>query len=139
MNTILKPFGFGLMAIVLLLGAAGCSTTKSDSVALKGTWQGEENGQPAGSLTLADGNLEFHGVDGKEWYKGTYTLHEDTNPKQMTVLINDCPAPQYVGKTANAIYRIENGVLTIAGCEPGNPAIPASFDAPGVRQLTFRR
>lgn len=138
MKTHLKRLGFGLMTMVLVLGAVGCSKTKSDAVALKGTWQAEADGKPAGSMMLADGNLEYHGADPKEWYKGTYTLREDTNPKQMTILINDCPFPQYVGKTANAIYRIDNGVLTIAGNEPGNPAIPASFDAPGARQMTFK-
>ena len=136
--TTLKHLGFGLITIVLFLAAAGCSKTKPDAVALKGTWQAQENGKPAGSLVLADGNLEYHGADPREWYKATYTLHEDTNPKQMIIMINDCPFTNYVGKTANAIYRIENGVLTIAGCEPGNPAMPTGFGGPGVRLMSFK-
>lgn len=140
MKTILTPLkrlGFGLITIALLL-AAGCSKTKPDAVTLKGTWQAQENGKPAGSLTLDNGDLEYRGADPREWYKATYTLHEDTNPKQIIILINDCPFTNYVGKTANAIYRIENGVLTIAGHEPGNPAIPTSFGGPGVRQMSFK-
>jgi uncharacterized protein (TIGR03067 family) len=134
-------------SMALLFAAIGCSkqdkpavAAKSDLATLQKTWHGEEGGGAAGatnSLVLSGNNLEFHGANPQEWYKGTFTLREDTTPKQMIVVITDCPAPQYVGKTANAIYRIENGTLTIAGNEPGNPAVPASFDAPGTRMLTF--
>lgn len=72
-----------------------------------------------------------------EWYKATFVLREDTTPKQLQAVITDCPAPQYVGKTANAIYKIEDGKLTLTGNEPGNPAVPGSFDAPGARQIVF--
>jgi len=116
------------------------SAPKSDLVVLQKSWHGEEQGQPASqtnSLVLSGNNLEFHGANPQEWYKGTFTLREDTTPKQMIVTITDCPAPQYVGKIANAIYRIENGTLIIAGNEPGNPAFPASFDAPGCRLIRF--
>jgi uncharacterized protein (TIGR03067 family) len=159
-NIISKTLLVSLMTI--LLAAIGCSKAdkadstaqqkpestaqekpdtapKSDLAALQKSWRGEEQGQPAGqtnSLVLSGNNLEFH-ANSQEWYKGTFTLHEDTNPKQMIVTITDCPAPQYVGKIANAIYRIENGTLIIAGNEPGNPVVPASFDAPGTRLLKF--
>ena len=87
---------------------------------------------------MAGANLEFHGADPNEWYKATFTLHEDTTPKQLVAVITECPIPQYVGKTANAIYRIENGTLTLTGNEPGNPAVPVAFDAPGTRQIVFK-
>ena len=123
--------------LALLLGAFGCSK-HSDSAALKGTWQGREGGAvQADSLVLADNNLEFHGANPQEWYKGTFTLHEDANPKQMIITITDCPFPKYVGQTANAIYRIEKGKLTIAGNEPGDPAMPTAFNARGTRTMVF--
>ena len=133
--------------MTVLFAVIGCSkaekansAVKSDLAAIQKTWHGEEHGQPANqanSLILSGNNLEFHGANPQEWYKGTFTLREDTTPKQMIVTITDCPAPQYVGKIANAIYRIENGALIIAGNEPGNPAVPASFDAPGCRLIRF--
>jgi uncharacterized protein (TIGR03067 family) len=133
------------MAIVF--AAVGCSkkdtaepAVKSDLATIQKSWNGQERGRALGQtnmLVLSGNNLEFHGANPQEWYKGTFTLHEDTTPKQMIVVITDCPAPQYIGKTANAIYRIENGTLTIAGNEPGNPAMPATFDAPGTRLVTF--
>lgn len=138
MKMIIKVFS--LVIVLTLIGFAGCSRHKPDSVALQGAWQGSQKGQSqAGdSLTLSGDKLEFHTANGQEWYKGTFTLHEDTNPKQMTVVITDCAAPQYVGKTANAIYRIENGTLTIAAYEPGNAAIPTSFSAQGLRVMDFK-
>jgi uncharacterized protein (TIGR03067 family) len=116
------------------------SPAKSDLAMIQKSWHCEEGGDAAkgtNSLVLSGNNLEFRTANPQEWYKGTFTLHEDTTPKQMIVVITDCAAPQYIGKTANAIYKIENGTLTIAGNEPGNPAMPAAFDAPGTRQLTF--
>ena len=130
----------GLVGLCVL--ASGCSKSHPpDSATLKGTWKGQEisaRGNGSASLVLSGANLEFHGADPNEWYKATFTLHEDTNPKQLVAVITECPAPQYVGKTANAIYRIEGGTLTITGNEPGNPAMPTAFDAPGARQIVFK-
>jgi uncharacterized protein (TIGR03067 family) len=81
--------------------------------------------------------LEFHGANPQEWYKASYTLREDTTPKQLDAVVTDCPMARYVGKTAHAIYKIEAGKFTLAGNEPGNPAVPAGFDAPGARQIIF--
>jgi uncharacterized protein (TIGR03067 family) len=138
---------FALCSACILL--SGCSqshtpdsaaTQKPDSVVLQGTWTGQEVGAPTqGSPSLAfhGTNLEFHGANPQEWYKGSFTLREDTTPKQLEAVITDCPAPQYVGKTAHAIYKLEGGKLTLTGNEPGNPAVPASFNARGTREIVF--
>lgn len=122
--------------------ASGCSKSpRPGSDTLQGTWKGQETGANAKglpTLVLSGANLEFHGADTNEWYKASFILREDTNPKQLVAVITECPAPQYVGKTANAIYKIEDGTLTIAGNEPGNPAMPAAFDAPGARKFVFK-
>src|SRR5580658_8081813 len=109
----------------------------SDSPALQGTWSGQEVGATitgSPSLTIEGAKLVFHGADTNEWYTATFKLREDKSPKQLEAVINDCPIPQYVGKTDQAIYKIENGKLTLTGNEPGNPAVPASFDAQGARE-----
>lgn len=90
------------------------------------------------SLVLKGSSLEVHGEDPGEWYKGTFSVY-DTTPKQLVILITDCPMPQYVGKTAYAIYKLENGTLTVTGNEPGNPTVPAGFDASGARKLVFKQ
>jgi uncharacterized protein (TIGR03067 family) len=114
---------------------------KPDSVVLQGTWSGQEvggNTQGSPSITFDGTKLEFRGANPQEWYKATFTLRENTTPKQLEAVVTDCPAPQYVGKTAHAIYKIEDGKFTLTGNEPGNPAVPASFDAQGARQVVFR-
>jgi uncharacterized protein (TIGR03067 family) len=121
----------------------GCSKPpESDSVVLEGKWSGEEMGRSAdgtASLLVEGSTLKFHGADTNEWYKGTFTLREDTNPKQLVTMITDCPAPHYVGKAANAIYKIEAGTLTLTGNEPGNPEVPPSFDTPGSRKFVLKK
>ena len=129
--------------------ASGCSKShtgdsataqKPESAILQGTWIGQEvggNAQGSPSLTVSGTNMEFHGENPQEWYKATFTLREDTTPKQLEAVLTECPFPQYVGKTGHAIYKIEGGKLTLTGNEPGNPAVPASFDAQGARQFVF--
>jgi len=111
---------------------------KSDSIP-QGKWRGKESGaEGACSLVLQGSTLEFRGADTNEWYKATFSAY-DTTPKQLVVLVTDCPMPQYVGKTAYAIYQLENGTLTVTGNEPGNPTVPAGFDAAGARKLVLKQ
>src|SRR5262249_26290282 len=109
--------------------------------ALQGTWTGKEltsdSDAPCG-LLVSGANFEFHGVDTNEWYKGTFTLHEDSSPKTLVASITQCPVDKYVGKTDFAIYRLGNGTLTHTAREPGNPDVPTSFDAPETRRFVFK-
>jgi uncharacterized protein (TIGR03067 family) len=129
--------------------ASGCSKSQSpdsvaaqkpDSVVLQGTWSGQEvgaNTQGSASLIIEGSKIEFHGSNTNEWYKATFSLREDTTPKRLDAVLTECSFPQYVGKTGHAIYKIEDGTLTLTGNEPGNPAVPASFDAQGARKFVF--
>jgi hypothetical protein len=56
----------------------------------------------------------------------------------LVAAITDCPVEKYVGKTDLAIYRLENGTLTLTAREPGNPDVPAGFDAPETRRFVFK-
>jgi uncharacterized protein (TIGR03067 family) len=69
--------------------------------------------------------------------KGTFKLREDTDPKQLIGFVTECASPAAVGKSCNAIYKIENGTLTITGSGIGNPNFPSSFDAAETRQFVF--
>jgi len=55
----------------------------------------------------------------------------------MTLM--ECGPAQYVGKTSQVIYKIENGELEMTGNEPGDPATPVTFDTPGARHMVFRK
>ena len=129
-----------LLCSVGILNAVASTLPQTDVQALQGKWTGQEVGVqvPGTSSLVIDGTkLEFVGANTNEWYKATFTLRDDTTPKQFVAVITDCPAPQYIGKTANAIYKIEDGKFTLTGNEPGNPAVPGSFDAPHARELVF--
>jgi len=134
--------------LFVLCGAAifmtGCSTLKkSDLTAVQGTWKGRiVQGEPAHecSIVISGTNYDFHDItDPNVWYKGTFSLREDTTPRQYIAVVNECPFPQYVGKTSMAIYRLENGTLTIAGNEPGIATAPAAFDAPEAARMELKR
>jgi len=137
--------------------ATGCSTTSQSSccdpasasspppkpklTAIEGSWTGQEvtpGREGPASLLVSGRTLEFHGAASDDWLKGTFTLHEETNPKQLTGAIIECPAQDYVGKNFYAIYKIEGDTLTVAGNEPGNTNIPTLFDDPGARQIVFK-
>jgi len=106
---------------------------KSDETAMQGTWKGKsvrDNPEHQVTFVISGKGFEFHDeTETNNWYKGTYTLKEDTTPKQFIAKITDCPFAQYVRKTSIAIYKIENGILTITANEPGKEQIPADFDA----------
>jgi uncharacterized protein (TIGR03067 family) len=133
--------------LAVLFGAAllvsGCSTLqKSDTAALQGTWKGYHQGHQSegtSSVTFCRNTLEFHGPETDNWCKGIFSLREDTNPKQLVGTILECLDPKVIGETVHAIYRINGGQLTLAGNPPGNPDVPTSFDAPGVRTLVLKR
>jgi uncharacterized protein (TIGR03067 family) len=134
--------------MVVLSGAAiliaGCATLeKSDVAALQGTWKGkviQGNPEHPCSLVISGKSYEFRDdADTNVWYKGTFTLRENTTPRQYIALVSECPFPQYVGKTSMAIYRLERGTLTIAGNEPGIAAAPPALDAPDSVRMELKR
>jgi uncharacterized protein (TIGR03067 family) len=131
-----------LLCAAALLGA-GCSTVpKSDLATLQGTWKGsiaQDNPGLACHFIVAGNNFEFRSDDQTVWYKGTFTLHENTTPPQYMALIRDCPFPQYVGKTSMAIYRVDKDSLTLTGNEPGKLEVPPAFDAPGFARMELKR
>ncbi|MFZ0828016.1 MAG: hypothetical protein WAO02_11395 [Verrucomicrobiia bacterium] len=131
------------VCIVVLLWGSGCATPqRSDLATLQGTWKGHEiGGNPEGSrcFIISGNTLEFQGANNDDWCRGTFTVREGTNPRQMVGTITQCHEPQYIGKTSCAIYRVEGDTLTITGNQPGNPKVPAGFDAPGARHFVLNR
>jgi hypothetical protein len=99
----------------------GTKPSKSDATKLEGTWTGKESRDQSpgtASLVIHGSAFEFH---------------------KLVTVITDCPFPQYVGKTTYGIYQLQDGKLTIAGNEPGNPIVPPNFEASGARTFVFKR
>jgi hypothetical protein len=60
-------------------------------------------------MTITGNSIHFQGSNKKEWYKATVMLPAGTDPRQLRGTITDCPQPDYVGKVAIAIFKIEDG------------------------------
>jgi uncharacterized protein (TIGR03067 family) len=140
-NSLMKITFVTVCCAALLAG--GCSIfTKSDSAKLQGTWSGKEivaTPDAPRHLVFAGRKFDYRGGDPDDWCKGTFTIEPGTQPKQLVLTLTECGLAQYIGKTSQGIYKIENGTLDICGNEPGIPAVPASWNAPGARHMEFRK
>ena len=103
------------MSLVALF--TGCSSKPTPIAAelkpLQGDWEGEGAGGKC-SITIADNSLLYRA--GTNWHKTTFTLPAGTDPQQLRATIRDCSPPTNgaVGKVVFAIFKIENGTLTLA-------------------------
>jgi uncharacterized protein (TIGR03067 family) len=117
------------IAAIAALGSQAAASAEIEP-ALQGTWVGQEVGGPQGEcrLIVSGNSIKFQGARAEEWYEATITLKAKASPKHVAVLIERCPAPQYVNKTTNFIYKIEGKTLTLAGNEPGSEKEPTAFE-----------
>jgi uncharacterized protein (TIGR03067 family) len=111
---------------------AGNGKAQTDpSALLQGKWEGFEVGREAEgrcTLTVSGDTMRFQGANQDEWYQTTFTLHAGAGLNHLDATITDCPAPDFIGKPAFSIYKIEAGKLTIAGHAPGTPGAPQGFE-----------
>ena len=103
---------------------------------LQGSWEGVLVGrEKAGkiSITIKGNSLHFQGLNASEWYETTFTLPAGTYPQQLHATIQDCEEPcDDVGKKVYAIYKIEDGTLTLAGIQATAKEPPKTFgELPG--------
>ena len=135
------------LVAVMAMFTGGCTDKAappvkvSDIDALQGTWIGTEVGNEGGQWTFV---ISGTAVDVKgpepEAYSGSLKLDEEATPKQADFTIEKCEFEQYIGATSLAIYKIEEGVFTMAGNEPGATDRPTGFEAGGdTRVFTFTK
>lgn len=109
---------------------------------LEGAWQGPPPAhadEQRVSLVFTGQTLEFHGAQPNEWLKGTFTVREDTTPKQLIATATECSSPDDVGKKDFAIYKLEDGRLIITGSHLGDEKFPSDFDDPDDMKLVLER
>ena len=102
---------------------------------LQGTWEGNEVGENSHkkiTITITGNTFHFH-RDTNFWFETTITLPAGTDPKQLHATIKGCPPSQAdsIGKVVGAIFKIEDGTLTLATGGDGADAegTPKRFEA----------
>lgn len=89
---------------------------------------GEKDGKI--TMTINGHSLHYH-RDSNFWFETTFTLPAGTNPKQLHTTIKDCADGESIGKVVLAIYKIEDGTLTLGGIRSpdGPPEPPITFES----------
>ena len=110
--------------------------TNAELQFLQGTWEGVMVGDEAHqkiTITSTGNSLHFH-RDTNFWFETTITLPAGKDPKQLHATIKGCPPSQAdsIGKVVVAIFKIEDGGLTLATGN-GDGEAPKSFEAAGTR------
>ena len=84
------------------------------------------------TIRITGNSLHFH-RDTDFWFETTFTLPAGTYPQQLHATIKDCPKPcDDVGKVVFAIFKIEDGTLTLAGIQSSAVEPPKTFgEIPG--------
>jgi hypothetical protein len=80
---------------------------------LQGYWEGDGAGGKC-SITITGNSLHYRA--GTNWFETTFTLPAGTDPRQLHATIRDSSPPtnNSVGKVVFAIFKIEDGTLTLA-------------------------
>lgn len=122
-----RPTTLVLAGLVLLLPGAAVraeATTATTQPAtaevqhLHGTWEGLLVGQESAgkvTITFSGNSLHFQGLSAAQWYDATFTLQKGTRPRQLRATITGSALVRDIGTVIGAIFKIENGTLSLAG------------------------
>jgi hypothetical protein len=112
-----------LMPCLLFCLQAGCTTCPpipSELQPLQGYWESDAAAGKC-SITIKGNSLHFY-ARSNFWFATTFTVPAGTDPRQLHATIKDCASGQEssTGKVVFAIFKIEDGTLTLAvhGDEP---------------------
>lgn len=89
------------------------------------------------TITISSNSLHFH-RDASFWFETTFTLPAGTDPKQLRATIKACAPGQEssLGQVVVAIYKIEDGTLTLVALGDDDKERPKSFEAAEVKGLS---
>ncbi len=99
------------------------------------------------TITFSGNSLHFQGLRANEWYDATFTLQEGTRPRQLRATITGSELVKAIGTVVGAIFKIENGTLSLAGLEDGDSNVGApsisddsqAFDGNRMFHYRFRK
>jgi len=103
---------------------------------LQGYWEGDGAGGKC-SITITGNSLHYR--NSKSSYKTTFTLPAGTDPQQLHATIHEAspPSSNALGTVVFAIFKIEDGTLTLAEDDMSDKP-PKSFDS-ALSRYTVRK
>lgn len=123
-----------LVCAATYIATAGEGPTAKDAVKqptvaelkpLQGSWEGDGAGGKC-TIIITNNSLFYRNKDG--WYQTTFTLPAGKDPQQLHATIKDCspPSTNAIGAVVFAIFKIEDGTLTLAEID-GTDKSPKTF------------
>jgi uncharacterized protein (TIGR03067 family) len=103
---------------------------EDNKMELEGEWVSTVTGLDV-TVTFSGDHFSVAAPTPNYWYKGTFKLDTDSDPKKIDLAIKEAGIPQYVGRTSLGIYKIEEGILVMTINQPGAPNYPSSFKSSG--------
>jgi hypothetical protein len=121
---------FSLPCLVICL-LTGCKTNPPTAAGLKGLqghWEGGGAGSIKCSITIKGNSLHFYSRT-DFWYETTFTLPAGTEPQQLRATIERTApsATNSIGQVVTAIFKIEQGTLTLAVNQDPEGPPPKAF------------
>jgi hypothetical protein len=123
----IHPFLLSALALALAALFTGCSSKRTPPAGesgtptpiaeelkpLQGYWEGDGAGGKC-SITITGNSLHYR--NSSSLYKTTFTLPAGTDPPQIHATIKDVspPSSNAIGTVVFAIFKIEDGTLTLA-------------------------
>ncbi len=112
-----------------LVRAQLAAPPRASQAQLQGSWEGVQIGQAGKySVAIAGNSLRYEGPKPNEWYETTFTLPAGEYPQQLHATITGCPRKDDIGRKVVAIFKIEDGTLTLAGYDPDSQDSPDPFE-----------
>ena len=88
------------------------------------------------TITITNNSLHFH-RDTNFWFETTIALPTGKDPEQLHATIKSCPPSQAdsIGKVVRALFKIEDGTLTLATGNGGDEEMESFEAAPNRYEL----
>jgi hypothetical protein len=122
---------FLLPSCALVRAQAAPTTSAAAQTHLQGAWAGVSVGQESAgtyTLTITGSSLRYQGPKPEEWYEAKFTLPDGKYPQELHATITGCPRKDEVGSKVVAIFRIEDGTLSLAGADPDSDYAADPFE-----------
>jgi len=120
-----------LLTLCIHISAQAADQTNQTTAAaldhLQGIWEGKQQSGDKVSIKVTGHLLRYEGQSRNDWYEVTFTLPEKTDPQELRATITGCQRTNDIGAVVRAIFKIEDGTLTLVGIQDRDKEPPQGF------------